>query len=281
MINGDKINKNPKKPKVLIVPLNWGLGHATRCIPIINELIFQNCEVIIAADGGVFSLLKKEFPTLVFIRIKGYNIKYSRNKSWLPFILLLQFPKIMFSIWKENLWLKKIIDNYNIDAIISDNRFGMYYKKLPSIYITHQLLIKTGKNFTEKILQKFHYFFIKKYTCCWVPDSKENGLAGELSHPVNIPPNILYIGPLSRFEKKNDISKVYDILISISGPEPQRSFFEKKIFSQIKNSDKKILFVRGLPEGNNQAVSKQKNSEIIDHLPSKELNIAFHQSEVI
>jgi len=51
LINGDKINKIPKKLKVLVAPLNWGLGHATRCIPIINELIFQNCDVFIAADG--------------------------------------------------------------------------------------------------------------------------------------------------------------------------------------------------------------------------------------
>ncbi len=281
MINGNKFNKNLLKPKILIAPLNWGLGHATRCIPIINELLFQNCEVIIAAHGSVFSLLKKEFPSIAFLQIHDYRIKYSRNKKWLPFALLFQLPKIIFSVWREHSWLKKIVKDYEIDAVISDNRFGMYHISLPSIYITHQLLIKTGNSYTEKFAQRLHYHFIKKYNYCWVPDFMENGLAGKLSHPENIPGNVLYIGPLSRFRKQVDLTKVYDVLISISGPEPQRSFFEKIILMQINNSNKKILLVRGLPEEKEKLVTELKNVEIINHLQAQELSFAFQQSEII
>jgi uncharacterized protein (TIGR00661 family) len=280
LINANNFNTKGSKPRILIAPLDWGLGHATRCIPIINELISQNCEVIIATDSDPFFLLKKEFPTAVFLRMKGYKIQYSRDRKWLAFKLFLQFPKIIFSIWRENTWLKKIIHDYQIDAVISDNRFGVYNKKIPCVYITHQLCIKTGNAFSEKIAQKIHYYFIKKYSNCWVPDFKENGLAGELSHQVNIPSNVLYIGPLSRFEKSNDIPKIYNLLISLSGPEPQRTIFEKLILIQLKTFPEKVLLVRGLP-GERKRPEADLTIEIVNHLSAKELNMAFQQSEMI
>jgi predicted glycosyltransferase len=199
----------------------------------------------------------------------------------LPFKLILQFPRIVFSIRKENLWIKENIKKYKIDAVISDNRFGMYCKKIPSVYITHQLLIKTGSIFSEKIIQKMHYYFIKKYNYCWVPDCKENSLAGELSHQENMPSNVLYVGSLSRFELLKDVPKIYDVLISISGPEPQRTLFEKIILVQLKNFNKKILFVRGLPDEKKSLQTDSESIKIVNHLSSTELNNAFQQSELI
>ncbi len=226
-------------------------------------------------------MLKKEFPETVILRIRSYKIRYSRNKLWLPPTLILQVPKLIFSILYEHLWLKKITKIYNIDAVISDNRFGLYSRKIPSIFITHQLLIKTGKAFLEKVLQKQNYSFIKKFNQCWVPDLKEDGFAGELSHPKELPGNEIFIGPLSRFEVMQNVAKKYDLLIALSGPEPQRTIFEKIILLQLKNSQKKILFVRGLP-GENQISSSEKESfKIVNHLSGDELNIAFQQSEII
>jgi len=281
LINGKNFNSELQRKRILVAPLDWGLGHATRCIPIINELIFKNCEVLIAASGNSYFLLKKEFPSLVILRVSGIKITYSGNKRWLPFKLLLQFPKIIFSILKERLWIKKNIKRYKIDAIISDNRPGMFSNKIPSVYITHQLLIKTGNVFSETIAQKIHYYFIKKYKYCWVPDWNENGLAGELSHQDNKPSNVVYAGPLSRFELLKDVQKKYDALISISGPEPQRSIFEKKILSQLKNCNKNILFVRGLPHETENLQTHNKSVKIINHLPADDLNEAFQQAEII
>jgi uncharacterized protein (TIGR00661 family) len=281
LINGNNFNSLHQKTRILIAPLDWGLGHATRCIPIINELIYQNCAVLIAASGKSFFLLKKEFPSLVILRISGYKIKYSKNKKWLPLKIVLQFPRIIFSILKENLWLKKNIKKYKIDAIISDNRFGMYNKKIPSVYITHQLLIKTGNIFFEKIAQKIHYYFIKKYNYCWVPDSIENGLAGELSHQEIMPPNILFIGPLSRLELLKDVTKLYDVLISISGPEPQRTIFEKIIQDQLKHFNKRTLFLRGVPQENTKLKIENGLITIVNHLSANELNKTFQQSQII
>jgi UDP:flavonoid glycosyltransferase YjiC (YdhE family) len=176
------------KPRILIAPLDWGLGHATRCIPIISALIQQNCSVIIAAESQVKFLLQKEFPNLQFIHLTGYRIKYSRYKLWMPVKLLLQLPKIVYRIYAENLWLKRIVKQNKIDVVIADNRMGLYHKKIPCIYITHQLSIKTGNRFTESVAQKIHYHFINKFCACWVPDAEGAlNLAGELSHPVTMP----------------------------------------------------------------------------------------------
>ena len=281
MINGNNFNSLHHTPKILVTPLDWGLGHATRCIPIINELIYHHCEVIIAASGEGFFLLKKEFPALVILRINTYKISYSRRRSLLLLKLVAQVPAMAISIWKEKLWLDKIIKKYKIDAVISDNRPGMNSKKIASVYITHQLLIKTGNIFFEKIAQKIHYHLIKQFTYCWVPDYKENGLAGELSHQENSPSNVLYIGPLSRFELLTDMPNKYDVLVSISGPEPQRTIFEKKIFSQLKNYNKKVLFVRGLPTEHESLKTENELIQILNHLPADELNKAFQESKIV
>ncbi|MEO8721529.1 MAG: glycosyltransferase [Ginsengibacter sp.] len=156
----------------------------------------------------------------------------------------------------------------------------MYSKIIPSIYITHQLLIKTGNIFTDYIAQKIHYYFINKYTTCWVPDSRKNGLAGALSHPDILPPNVIYLGPLSRFFLIDNNETIYEVLISISGPEPQRTIFENKILMQLKTSQKKVLLIRGLPS--EKKVLKSFNSvRIENHLPAKELNVLMQQSRII
>ena len=281
MINGNNFNTKLSTPRILIAPLDWGLGHATRCIPIIKDLINEDCEVLIAADNSLKLLLKKEFPQCFFVPIIGYKIKYSRNGKRLHSKLLFQLPKIIFSVWKENRWLKKIVNEYKIDAIISDNRFGLYNKRILSVYMTHQLYIKAGNRFSEKLAQQIHNYFIRKYNICWVPDFEENGLAGNLSHPKNKPSNVAYIGPLSRFEKLNTINLKYELLISLSGPEPQRTIFEKIILTQLATFKSNILLVRGLPYENEKIKPPGNSIEIVNHLSAQELNIAFQQSEMI
>jgi uncharacterized protein (TIGR00661 family) len=273
------INKKTVPERVLVAPLDWGLGHATRCIPIIYELLQQNCTVIIAADNAIEILLKKEFPLLTFIKLRGYNIQYSRKKSRLPLKIFLQIPSIISTIYYEHRWLKKIIRQHNIDRVISDNRFGLYSKSAPSIYITHQLLIKTGNRFTEKIAQKIHFHFIEKFTQCWVPDFEgNNNLAGELSHPKRKPANVEYIGPLSRFEKTSP-EKKHDLLILLSGPEPQRSIFELLLLSQLQTFFGSVLLVRGFP--GNDLINQQKNVTIKNHLSASELSSAIQQAKLV
>ena len=273
-------NKNNEKPRILIAPLDWGLGHATRCIPIVNKLIELNCEVWIVAEKKIFFLLKKEFPSAVFLRYKGYEIRYSKNKNLFPLTIFFQFPKIIFSIIKEKRWINLIVKENSIDAIISDNRFGMFTKQIPCVYITHQLFIKTGNQLTDVIAQKIHNYFIRKYTFCWVPDIQKNGLAGKLSHPKKVPSNVVYIGPLSRFKRIENVEIIYDLLVLISGPEPQRTIFENLILKQLESFDGKAFLIRGLPD---ETISFREFShvKIKNHLQAAELKKVIQQSEIV
>ncbi len=281
-MSGGKFNISDRKTRVLVAPLEWGLGHATRCIPIIRELLAQDCEVLIGAEAAAQALLEKEFPQLQILPLQGYRMRYSRKGWWFPVKIFFQFPKILFSIYNEHRWLKNVIREHSIDAVISDNRFGLYSTTVPCIYLTHQLLVKTGNGFTERMAQKIHYHFINKYRECWVPDMAGTiNLAGALSHPKHLPATpISYIGPLSRFEKK-EVERKYDLGVIISGPEPQRTIFEEILLEQLTDYAGKILFVRGLPGNSDSNPQSNSNIEMHDHLPAKELNEAILQSEMI
>ncbi len=281
MIKEKKNSYDQRKTHILIAPLDWGLGHATRCIPIIKELISLDCEVILAANGAVLSLLKKEFPDARILPLKGYNMHYSRKKKWLPFQLFIQIPKLIRAVIRDNKWLKRIIKEYQPDIVISDNRLGFYNRNIFSVYITHQLCIKTGNPLSDNLASKIHNYFIKKYDQCWVPDFENNGLAGELSHPKKIPSNAIYIGPLSRFEKLPGLQKKYDIVFSISGPEPQRTVFETLIFNQLKFDERKILIIRGLPAKSETVDAPNIFTEVVNHLPATELSRAFQHADII
>ncbi len=278
----EKFNTEPGQPTVLIAPLDWGLGHATRCIPIIYSLLAAGLNVVIGANGPVKVLLQKEFPALKFVSLKGYSVFYSHSKSWLPVKLALQLPKILIRIYREHQWLKKVIRQYRVDAVISDNRLGLFHRSIPCVYITHQLLIKTGNRFTESLLQKIHYYFINKYATCWVPDSSTPpNLAGELSHPQKLPAVPLqYLGALSRFTNTT-AEKRYDCLVLLSGPEPQRTIFENLLLKELEQFNGRALLVRGLPGTANLPHNENSRLEIKNHLGAAELNIALAQAAIV
>lgn len=281
-MKGKKINTPGFKPRVLVAPLDWGLGHTTRSIPIINGLLKQGCEVIIAAEGSCRILLEMEFPQLLFLDVRGYHIRYSRTGYWMPVKLFLQLPKIILSAYKEHSWLKDVVKKHSIDAVISDNRLGMFHSAIPCIYITHQLKIKTGLGLTGWIAQKIHYCFINKYDECWVPDMPgEINLGGDLSHPKVLPKiPVRYLGPISRL-KNGAAEKKYDLLIVLSGPEPQRSVFEEMIIKDLESYNGRVLLVRGLLGTVATIKTTSLFLEIQNHLPAKELNLAMLQSQLI
>lgn len=281
MTIGVKFNISPLPKRVLVAPLDWGLGHATRCIPLIQSLAANGCEVIIAASGNTAALLQQEFPNMTVIPLKGYRISYSRRKFWLPFHLLGQLPRLLRTVYQEHQWLKKTVQQYKIDAVISDNRLGLYHKTLPCIYITHQLAIQTGTGFFNWLAQKMHYRFINRYRACWVPDAAHPpNLAGILSHPQQKPTvPVHYLGPLSRMEKKAAQEVLYDVVVLISGPEPQRSMFEKILLQQLANFPYQALLVRGLPGNDGPMPLLPNRVKAVNHLPAAELGQALQQAD--
>lgn len=272
-----------RKLRILVVPLDWGLGHATRCIPIIYELIRQDCDVWVAAEGAQEILLKQEFPQLSFLLLTGYRVQYSRSASGMLLTIFSQTYKILRAIRRENKWLKKMVTEHGFDAVISDNRYGLYHTAIPGIFITHQLTIKSplGK-WSEKLLQKRNYKYINRFTECWVPDEAgENNWAGELSHPLKKPVIPLrYICPLSRFNKTNEEEKKNHLLIILSGPEPQRTILEDKIINDIAHYSGSATVVRGLP-GTLNLIPSTNTIKFYNHLSSEELNQEINRAEYI
>ena len=269
-------------PSVLVAPLDWGLGHATRCIPLVRELLGQGSKVILAASGVVKNLLQQEFPQLLIVDLKGYDISYSKNKWSLPFVVASQIPKILSVIQYENEQVKTIVKAHKIDGIISDNRYGLYHSGIASVFLTHQLLIKTGLGKTaDEYLQRLNYRYIDRFAECWIPDTEnENCLAGDLSHPSKLPSvPVKYLGPLSRLSAGSGTGNKH-LLIIISGPEPQRTIFEDLLLSQLQEWSGSVVLVRGLPATTEQLKIKH-NIFIHNHLSSKDLNQLMNDASFI
>jgi len=267
--------------KLLVAPLDWGLGHATRCVPVIRDLLNTGCKISLAGEGAQEKILREEFPSLPFLPLKGYRIKYA--KAGLTGKLLLQVPSILKSIKEENKWLNEQVNKYGFDAVISDNRYGLYHEKLFSVFITHQLCIKSsfGK-WSESFLQKWNYKFISRFNECWIPDEEGvNNLAGELSHPGKLPAiPVKYIGALSRFQQKNIETKMDHLLIILSGPEPQRTILENKVIDQVVSYPGTATIVRGLPAEKN-IIPSTNTIHFYNHLSAEELNNEVMKAEFL
>lgn len=267
-----------KSLKVLVAPLNWGLGHATRCVPIVRALLDQNTEVIIGADGNAAEFLKKEFPKLHHICIPDINMHYYK-KIPASISILLQTPKFLFQIVKEHKFIDKLISEMNIDIIISDNRYGVRSKKIKSILISHQLQIKSS--FFDFLPNYFIRKQLSKFNQCFVPDFKtfEHSLAGELSHPKQINNALYYIEPLCRFENRNITLIPKQIPVIISGPEPLKTQIIKRLMEVLKNTEWSFVLVLGDVKSN--IISNQDNLKVISHLETQELENLILQSPLI
>jgi uncharacterized protein (TIGR00661 family) len=263
---------------ILVAPLNWGLGHATRCIPIIRSLEKNGFTPILASDGIALQLLQKEFPRLQSLTLPSYEIEYAKNGADFKWKLIKNSPKMIEAIFAEKKIVKKWVAEFNLQGIISDNRLGVYSKKIPSVFITHQLTVLSGK--TTWISSKLHQHFIKKYTECWIPDfEKIPNLTGKLGHLKNTTLNLKYLGPLSRLEKK-ELPIQFDLMVILSGPEPQRTFVEQKLKNEVRLFAGKVLFIKGILE-EEQKIETDENVTYYNFMTSTEIEKAFNESEIV
>lgn len=268
----------------MICPLDWGLGHAARCVPIINALMGLGHEIIIAADNAPLDLLKTTFPQLKSVQLPGYTIRYTTNGR-MSLKMLQQLPGLLRSIKKEHQLLQDIINEYKIDLVISDNRYGCWSEKVPSIFITHQLFIQAP--YGKKWLNKINHHLIQKFNECWVPDIQtENNLSGNLAHEKSLNSiKQFFIGALSRFSKMDNsstVGKKYDAIVIISGPEPQRTVFESLVAKQAAKTALKLVLVRGLPSENKIPTYLQsENIEVHNHLPAELFLEKIEQSKLV
>ena len=241
--------------RVLIAPLNWGLGHATRCIPIVRRYIESGAEVWLGGSGASLRLLHDYFPQLTTVELAPLDIRYSSGNSQV-FAMLRAVPKLLHFTQCNHRKIKQLLRSTTFDLIISDNCFGVYTSSCDCVYITHQLHICLPKpwRWLEALASKCHSQLYKHYKEIWVPDyAGTPNLSGLLGHPEHIDSRVKYIGPLSRFDNyspsKTDLfPSGYDVIAVLSGPEPQRTLFEQQIMSQYIGSSDQILIIRGLTD---------------------------------
>jgi uncharacterized protein (TIGR00661 family) len=267
--------------RVLVTPLDWGLGHATRCIPIIRALIEHNCEVFIAGWGASLELLHEEFPDIKIIQLEGYNPEYPSSGS-MVWKMAKQLPKFIRTIAFEHQAIEKIIASKKISLVISDNRYGAWSSQIPSVLITHQSNILMPKRFgwLQGLVRFFNHRQMKKFSVCWIPDLPHGkNLAGDLiSFGDTKDLKVEYIGALSRFRKQEPVNKnfQYKILVILSGPEPQRTILENLIIPQLRQSTLSYFVVRGVFDAD-----EIEDPNVTDFLTTKNLQEKIETSEII
>ena len=258
-------------------PLEWGLGHAARIIPIAKQLIAMDHNVIIACGPSLMPFFRTELPQVKLIGFPGFSPVYSAK---LPqyLVLLLETPLLVYHVAKEHFALKKIIADNNIDILISDNRFGLWNRKITTAYITHMPLIPFPRpfRFLEFIGKALHRAVIRKFNFCLIPDLPGDiNLSGRLSHGFRMPANVRYIGILSRFTRippapGSSNEKKKRITVILSGPEPQKGILKDILAGKLKDQPVPVTILGGDPSGNSvSAVSG--NISYNSHLPAEEM----------
>ncbi len=268
-----------KIKNILICPLNWGLGHATRMIPVIEMLQKLNINVIIAAYGSSEILLKKRFPDTEIIYLSGFEPRYPKNGG-MAMMLLSSFPGMITSAINARKSFKRILIEKNIDIVISDNRYELYSKKVYSVFITHQLNIKThGLQILAKpIINHIIKAFTNRFNEIWIPDDPLVNLSGSLSQNKNS--KARYVGLLSRFHiHDTNINKEYDVVAIISGPEPQRTIFENIIMQQMQDSNLHCAIISGKPELDKSL--QKENITVYPHLDDKRFASLISSAKLI
>lgn len=267
-----------QQKNILVAPLNWGLGHATRCIPIIKKLEEFGFKPIIASDGQALQLLKIEFPHLTFLELPSYTISYPKNGKNFRRKMLQSLPRMFLAAAKERKLVQQWTKKYSLSGIISDSRIGIYNPELPSVFITHQLNVLTG--FTTWFSTKMQQKIIQKFDECWIPDFDGNvNLSGRLGHLEKQDSKIKYIGTLSRFRKIDSEIK-YDLMVLLSGPEPQRAILEEKLILELEKYLGKVIFIKGIVQ-EKQTTSQVGNILFYNFMSSVALEKAMNQSEVV
>ncbi len=266
--------------------MDWGLGHATRCIPLIDYLMQHGHQVMLGGSGVSLQFLEEAYPSLPVLKLPAYDIRYPEGAN-AAFQVLLQTPKILKAIKQERDIIASGFAKYKWDYLISDNRYGVHHPEAKSVFLAHQLAIRAPKLFswTNPLFLSLHLRFIKPFHELWIPDIKgAHNLSGKLAHGISFPLPHHYIGVMSRFTNKikhssyiDDIN--FEILVVLSGPEPQRSEMEAKLIKICNQHKKKILLVRGKPD--DEGIKVKEYVTIIPLLQTNDLLAAYQKAPAI
>jgi len=273
--------------RVLYGVCSWGLGHATRSLPIIRKLINEKNEVTVVSSGRSLELLKLELQDKVsYLELEDYPLPYTERSKVFILKFCLYSPKLIKSMIDEHYRFMKILDKKKFDIIISDNRYGFFYRNIPSFLITHQLRVIAPKRIKliENSFERFNSYIQKCFKSFMVPDYEANGISGDLAHNLNRinKDKLVYFGIMSDF-KKLDTQEDVDFLFSISGPEPQRTVLEKLILQSVNEVSGKIILSlgRNLDDDENVKMDLNENIQLYEFLPQEDRELVMNRSKFI
>ena len=280
--------------KILVAPLNWGLGHASRCVPLVHRFLDDGHEVILGGDGESLVLLRRHFPKLRYVYLAPLQLRYSKGKRQV-WAVVKMLPKLVVWSMKDHALLKAVLREERIERVVSDNRFGLYGKKESGtefVYMTHQLhvLLPKGWKWLEGLVERLHARVCAHFDKVWVPDYKEEekSLAGKMSHKPSAvsrqKAKVEYIGPQSRFKRYKDVrngremvttltAKLgggYAVVAVLSGLEPQRTLLEQEIVARYQGKEEQVLIVQGLMNRPNTRI-KRGNITLVPYMEDENL----------
>jgi uncharacterized protein (TIGR00661 family) len=271
--------------RFLIAPLNWGLGHATRCIPLVEQLLQMKHQVFAVLTPVQLVVFEEHFGNKIgYVKLNEAPVHY---KFSFAVSMVLQMPRFISQRRYEEKLAEQLIEKIKPDLIISDNRFGFRSFDVPSVIISHQLQLRAG--LLSFVANKINHSLLNRFDAVWVPDYETApGLSGNLSHGKKPGVPVHYLGPLSRLKptSPNPAKQKYDVLALLSGPEPQRSILEDKLLEVLVGSGLKVAIVRGIPEEQNDLNEKNSNENInefvwFNHLNAKNIGELISESKTI
>jgi UDP:flavonoid glycosyltransferase YjiC (YdhE family) len=265
--------------RILVAPLNWGLGHASRCVPLIAALQRRGAQVFLASDGAALRLLRAEFPELPSYRLPSYRIRY--RTSNMVRNLAPQLPRMLWAIRSEQWATRHLVRKLRLDGIISDNRYGCFCGDVPAVLLTHQLYLRVPGALLEWSANQVLRMALAKFDQVWVPDvAGEPNLSGALSHgELAVHPGVRFSGIMTRL-RHYEREQEYDVAVVLSGPEPQRTLLEQRLLEQAMTLPQKFIFIQGNTRSK-QHYYAADHIEVVSYLTSRELNDVLAASRAV
>ena len=261
--------------KALVAPLDWGLGHATRCAPVVREFLEKGCDVELAVTRENAAILREMFPDVRQRLAPSYNIVYPKHGYNMAFWLLKNSAHLRAVMRAEHHYAEEMVERHGYDILVSDNRFAFRSRKAKSVYMTHQCRIAFPKmlRMFEAFGAAWHASVMSRFDEVWVPDVPEfPGYAGSLSHVERCPRPPKFVGPLSRFAMlplTQSTEKDLGIVAVVSGVEPARSRFASRLSSVLPQIPGKHVVILGKPASSLKTWTAG-NVTFYNHLPTQE-----------
>ena len=294
--------------KILVAPLDWGLGHATRCVPIVKEFLRQGAEVELAVVKSNAGFFREVFPELRQRVAPGYNVVYPKYGFNMALWLLKNSAHLNAVMRYEKRYAEEMVERHGYDVLFSDNRFAFFSKKAYSVYMTHQrrIAFPPAVAALESVGVRWHRSRMRNFDEVWVPDVESApGYAGALSHLPPLrgaekAPKIKFVGPLSRFDEVAGSLKTssldagelpagslkldslnagkYRVVAVISGVEPARTQFENCLRDILRNVPGNHLVILGKPQAPRRSWT-EGNIEFVTHLPTGDFASAVRNAD--